>query len=148
MWAARALGEIGSAEAIGPLINAAKDKDENVRLSAFIALCAISPKGKITEIVESGIVESALFGFKTPADFVEFLFGKQLDEIALIKFLESEDASHRYIGLISLALRGPESNEAAGVVKKALKDEDQKVRIAAAEALKRIDPEAAKKPEK
>jgi HEAT repeat protein len=138
MWAARALGEIGSAEAIGPLINAAKDKDENVRHSALGALCAASPKGKLTEKEDWGLFP----------DIYESDLSK-LDEKALIELLvESNDPSHRYIGLICLALRGPESKEAVEDVKKALKDKDEKVRIAAAEALKRIDPDAAKKPEK
>lgn len=163
--AARALGQIAPARAVGPLLKRLSDENVNVRIEAIATLGKIRSDEAVEPLIailESGTdplsrVAAVALGRIGSEAAVEPLLGfldspnwwdrmaavDALGEIAceaalepLIERQESEEVHVRRSIIVALLRIG--SDRARGALEKALRDKDREVRLYAAEALKKI----------
>ena len=141
--AAQALGEIGDAAAMEPLIGALKDPKRDVRDAAVVAIGELGGDPRAVEVV-AGNLQS---GKSIERDEAASALGKMRHEAGmeyLLPALKDQDFFVRRSAAVSLGQIGhPGAVEA---LSQTLKDEDKDVREAAASALGDIGTAAAVAP--
>jgi len=135
---ARALGEIGSAEAVEPLIQALRDEDESVRAAAANALGRIGDARAVEPLIQA-LRDS---NWRVRAAAAEEL-GRIRDVRAVKPLIQAlRDSNWRVRAAAAEALGRIGDARAVEPLVQALGDEDKSVRAAAAGALVRIRHEA------
>jgi len=154
---ARALGEIGSAEAVGPLIQALRDEDESVRAAAANALGRIGDARAVEPLIQA--LRDSNWRVRAAAAKALGRIGDVRAVEPLVQALGDENESVRMAAVKAAVKIGREAIqpltealiwtaavkircEAVKPLIEALRDEDGSVRAAAAEALVRIGREA------
>ena len=147
--AAGALGNIGSGakEAAVPLCYALRDDCKQVKNAAVTSLCRLTEDAKAAgvPVLLSNLEEKD--GVTRLWSAYMLMHMKSEAKKAVLPLcklmLYDGEAGHRFYATILLAEMGSDAKAAAPALLLAMKDEDQRVRDAAAEALAAIDPEAA-----
>jgi len=154
---ARALGEIGSAEAVEPLIQALRDEDESVRAAAAKALGRIGDARAVEPLIQA--LRDSNWRVRAAAAEALGRIGDVRAVEPLVQALGDENESVRMAAVKAAVKIGREAIqpltealiwtaavkircEAVKPLIEALRDEDGSVRAAAAEALVRIGREA------
>jgi HEAT repeat protein len=145
--AATALGSVGEAakDAVGPLQTALGDADARVRAAAAFALGSIGPKAKaalkavIDRLGDSDL--KARVGAAFAVGRIEpHEAGKAITVLRALLVDEKEDAEVRVLAASALGAMGVPNREVREALQKVLQDRNDKVREAAADALKELGP--------
>ena len=131
--------------ALDVLFEAARDRDEGVRRHAIIALGNVGSDGKgAMEAVAWVLHKDESRDVRLEAVFALKNFGVWAVP-DLLEALKKGPKADRNMILITLGEMGDKAKDAVPAVVASLQDDDEYVRAAAAEALKKLDPEAARK---
>lgn len=154
--AAKALGAIEgwkpdrpkAKEVVPPLIEALKDKEDEVRAHVALTLALVGPGAK--EPVAAALVDALNDKNAEVRQYAADGLGRigavtKKVVPALIEAIKDKNAKVRSRAAMALGEMPWEARGAVPSLLEALKDKDGEVRLRAGEALKRIDPAAAKK---
>ena len=144
--AASAVWSIDKSDAaLAVLLEAVRDRDEGIRRRALQALANVGSDGKgAFEAVARVLHEDGSRDVRLDAIFALKSFGRRAVS-DLLQALKDGPKADRNMILVTLGEMGDKAQDAVPAVVESLNDSDEFVHAAAASALKKLDPEAARK---